>query len=429
MKAVLSLVASGTLFLTMTVPVLAGENWSSFQNSGTVSLDAAAADFTLSDEIAWTASIAGYGQSSPVVWDGHVYVTSVAGPNKETYHVTAYALRDGTELWQYHVANASPRENNNYVSKAAPTPAADADGLICFFEGGNLVALTHDGELRWQRNLVDEYGPIGARFGLAASVEQDDDAAFIWVERPEQPYVLSVNKDNGDTNWKVDGVGATSWASPRLVPVGETRHLVLSAIGSLVGLDPESGETLWRLDGVTGNSTPTPIPLGDGRFLIGATVGTEETDTGGASASNGVVAISRTGTGTWQADYVWRAERATSSFGSPIAHAGTAWFVNRAGVVYGLDVNTGEERLARRLAGSTWATPLGVGERVFFFGKDGRVNVLSGTGESPDIALWDALPSDPGAGGTLYAATWSDPYVLLRRGDRLFAVRTTHGTK
>jgi outer membrane protein assembly factor BamB len=429
MKAVFSLVALGALLLTMTVPATAGENWSSFQNAGKVSMAADAAGLTLSEEIAWSVSIAGYGQSSPVVWDGRVYVTSVEGPNKETYHVTAYGLRDGTELWQYDVANASPRENNNYVSKAAPTPAADADGLLCFFEGGNLVALTHDGRLRWERNLVDEYGDIGARHGLAASVEQDDDSAYVWVERPEQPYVLSVNKETGETNWKVDGVGATSWASPRLVPAGESRHLVLSAIGSLVGLDPASGETLWRLDGITGNSTPTPIPLGKGRFLIGATVGREEADTSGAAASNGVVAIGRTDTGSWQADYVWRAERATSSFGSPIAHGGTACFVNRTGVVYGLDVETGEERFARRLAGSTWATPLGEGERVYFFGRDGRVNVLSGGGESPDIALWDALPADPGAGGTLYAAAWCDGFVLLRRGDRLFAVRTTDGMR
>ena len=85
-----------------------------------------------------------------------------------------------------------------------------------------MVALTHGGDIRWERNLVEDYGEIEARHGLSASVEQDDEKAYLWVERSEQPYVLAVNKATGDTDWKVEGLGTTSWASPRLVPVSRT---------------------------------------------------------------------------------------------------------------------------------------------------------------------------------------------------------------
>jgi outer membrane protein assembly factor BamB len=350
--------------------------------------------------------------------------------------VTAYGLANGKELWSVKVTNATPEESSNYVSKAAPTPAADTDGLICLFEGGNLVALSHDGQIRWKRNLVEDYGELVARHGLSASVEQDESSVYLWLERSEDPYVLSVDKRTGKTNWKAEGVGATSWASPRLVPVPGGRHLVLSAVGSLLGLDPETGRKLWRMDDVTGNSTPTPIPLGDGRFLIGATVGRGgESGEGRAAESNGVVAITPTADGGWQADYQWRAKRATSSFGSPIAHNGMAYFVNRTGVLYGLDLETGDERFAKRLSGSTWATPLGVGNRVFFFSRDGRVSMTSGDRDDPDVVTWEGLPADPKpanaseqspfSGSVLYAASLSDALVVLRRGDRLFAVPTT----
>lgn len=416
--------------------VSAGDNSPAFQNGGTVSLSSTAASVgLLESDPAWSADITGYGQSSPVVWNDRVYVTSVEGDQKQTCHIAAYRLEDGERLWQHALSNASPAENSNYVSKAAPTPAADADGLICFFEGGNVVALTHDGEFRWERNLVTDYGQIAARHGLSASLEQDEDSAYVWVERAEEPYVLSLNKQTGRTNWKVPGLGVTSWASPGLVPVAGGRHLVLSGIGSVVGLDPSTGERLWVFDQISGNSTPTPVPVGEGRFLIGATDGRGESSggEGRAAESNGLIGITQTGAGAWQADYVWRAARATSSFGSPIAHRGLAYFVNRTGVLYGLDITTGEERFARRISGSIWATPLGVGKQLFFFGKDGRVDLLVPTDDDLLVTTWNSLPGDagppadesagPGGGSVLYAAALADGMFLLRRGDRLFAVR------
>lgn len=434
------------LFLTillagaMGLDTSAASQWASFQNGGHTSVDKNVS--RLADTIAWTAKIPGYGQSSPVIWDGRVYVTSVEGANKETCHVSAFDLATGKPLWRHDLKNATPQEFSDYVSKAAPTPAADSDGVVCFFEGGNLIALTHAGQVRWERNLVEEHGPITSRHGLSASVEQNAESVFVWVERAENPYILSVNKKTGQTAWKVDGLGTTSWASPRLVPVSGGEHLVLSGVGTLVGLDPKTGERLWKFDGITGNSTPTPMPIGEGRFLIGATVGRDAPSGGNSAESNGVVEISKGDDGQWRADFVWRAKRATSSFGSPIAHNGMAYFVNRSGVLYGLDLNTGEERFTQRLPGSTWATPLGVGSRVWFFGKDGEVTIMTPTDSKPELETWSQLPADakpenpaaqagpasgPAGGSVLYASAWTDQRVVLRRGDSLFAVDTAGG--
>lgn len=369
--------ATNVLLITLcaSVSAVADENWASFQNGGRVSFAEAGAPGDL--QLAWTADVAGYGQSSPVIWEGRVYVTSVSGANKETYHVSAYRLADGEKLWQHDFPNASPRESSNYVSKAAPTPAADENGVVCFFEGGNLLGLSHDGEVRWERNLVSEYGAIDSNHGLAASVEQSDDTVFIWAERKTDPYVLAVEKSSGETRWKAAGLGVTSWASPRLVPVEGGSHLVLSGIGRISGLDPESGKRLWTFEKISGNSTPTPMPLGEGRFLIGATVGRGEADSGRAAESNGVIAIKKQPDGTWRADFVWKARQATSAFGSPIDHAGHVYFVNRSGVLFCLDVESGEEKYVQRLGNSLWATPVARGDRLYFFGKEGTLVTAS----------------------------------------------------
>lgn len=427
------------LFTLLTIFVAtslhAAETWPSFQNGGNVSTTRKM-PVQLGD-VQWEISLQGYGQSSAIVWGNLAYITTIEGDNKDQCHVIAYQLADGNKAWQHTLDSASTAENSSYISRAAPTPVADADGVICFFEGGNVVALDHAGTVRWERNLVTDYGDVKARHGLSSSLEQNDDSVFVWVERSEEPYILSLNKQTGKTEWKSAGLGATSWASPRLVPVVDGQHLVLSAIGSIAGLDPNTGERLWLFDGISGNSTPTPMPLGDGRFLIGATVARGEAGGGRAAESNGVIQISQAEDKTWTADYAWKAKRATSSFGSPIVHNGVALFVNREGVLYGLNAEDGKELFAKRLRGSMWSTPMGVGDQVFFFERDGKVESLSDIAESQTLTTWDKLPQppkqeEPAAGGrpamfsgpVLYAATWCSDRVLLRRGDRLFSVAT-----
>lgn len=436
MKNLASLLVASTIAAT----AFANDAWTSFQNGGNVA-NATPSEVSLGD-IQWQTEFTGYGQSSPVVWDGNVYITTVQGDNKDKCHVTAYRLDDGTQLWQHTLANATPAESSNYISKAAPSPVTDKDGIVCFFEGGNVIALTHKGKVRWERNLVEDYGDLKARHGLSSSLEQDDDSVFVWVERSDDPYIASLNKQSGETEWKSKGLGATAWSSPRLLPVDGGQHLVLSAIGSLAGLDPVTGERLWTFDGISGNSTPTPMPLGNGRFLIGATVGRGESGGGRAAESNGVVQIQRTDDSKWSADYAWKAKRATSSFGSPIAHNGVAMFVNREGVLYGLNAETGDELFAKRLKGSIWATPIAMGEQVLFCEKDGKIDTLSNIDSAQKLSTWDKLPEPPkpdppaeaeneGRGGppsgpVLYAAVVIGDRLLLRQGDRLFSVALKH---
>lgn len=407
--------------------------WTGFQGPVPQDAKVEAAPMTWSPDqgLLWRAEITGYGQSSPVTWGDRVFITSVSGPKKEQCHVTAFDLETGKVLWKHDLDAATQTESSNYVSKAAPTPVVDARGVICFFEGGNLIALTHEGEVRWQRNLVQEFGAIESRHGLAASLEQSDDRVFVWVERQTEPYVLAVNKTSGRDDWKVPGLGVTSWASPRLIPVKDQQHLVLSGVGRLSGLDPATGKTLWNFTEIKGNSTPTPVPVGDSRFLIGATVGRGEGDSGKAAESNGLIAIKPSDDGSFRAEYVWKAKRATSSFGSPLAHRGHAYYVNATGVLFCLDLETGEERYSNRLADSIWATPIAFGDRIGIFGKGGTVSIVS-SGEAfnklAENVTWEAQAADPAAsrnpGGApvLYAAVYVQDRLLLRRGDLLYCV-------
>lgn len=417
--------------IASSVSLSSANDWTGFQNGGKLAVTGKDYPVNWSPQsgVAWERELAGYGQSSPVIFGETFFVTSVSGDMKENCQIEAFNTRTGDKVWQFDTENSTPAKNSTYVSKAAPSPVCDRSGVVTLFEGGNVVALSPAGELRWQRDLVAEYGVIESRHGLSSSLEQNGKAVFVWIERSENPYVLALEKSTGKTIWKAEGLGVTSWSSPRLVPVAKSEHLVLSGIGKLVGLDPATGEQLWEFDKIAGNSTPTPIPIGSNRFLIGATVGRGESGRGKAAQSNGVIAISNSAEDGYSAEYVWQAKAATSSFGSPIAHNGLAWFVNRTGVIYCLDLETGEQKYASRTPGSIWATPIVIGDSLYLFGKNGTTTVIS-TGPKYEVIaennLWEAEPAKEGQpafqGPVLYAASLTNSQLILRRGDRIFAI-------
>ena len=432
---------AATLSALFTLPATAQE-WTRFQNGGVAPADGAAlpVEWSAENGILCSVPVDGYGQSTPLVRGGTVYVTFTAGEMKDVYHVRALDLDTGATKWDYELENSAPEKNSVMVSRAAPTPVVDDAGIVAFFEGGNLVALDHEGKKRWERDLVAEFGNVKARHGLAASLEHDGDVVYVWVEREAEPYVLAVSKETGETVWKAEGAGGTSWASPRLVDVAEgERHLVLSGSGRIVGLDPANGERLWAIEDVSNNTSNTPIPLGDGRFLVGASEG-RGAQPAGAPKSNGVVEITKDENGAFAAEYVWRARRAMSSFGSPAVSGDNAYFVNRAGVVFCMDLETGEQHYSERCAESIWATPIAVADRVYLFGKDGTTTVVKG-GDTFEVLAENTLwvneepepepESEEGEGGrrrgnfggpVLYAAALSKDRIVMRRGDQVYCV-------
>ncbi len=376
--------------------------------------------------VAWRARIEGYGQSSPVVFGERIFVTSISGPMKEHCHVSAYSLRDGKRLWKQSFPAASRARNSGYISKAAPTPVVDATMLVAWFEAGNLIGLSHDGEVRWKRDLVSEFGKIDTRHGLGSSLVPYDDNVIVWVERETDPYLMAVDRETGETRWKVAGLGARTWTTPCLLPVGPETHLVLSASGILVGFDPRTGKRLWTLDGLTGNTVPSPQPIGSGQLLVGADVGDGDAPAGQVAKSNGVVEVSKNANGTYQVRYRWRSERATSSFGSPVADGQYCYLVNRAGVLFCLDLATGKERYAKRIGDSVWATPLIVGSRIYFFGKRGKTVVVRTGSRFEKLAentLWEggaaAAGTRPSSGRVLYAVAVAGDRLLVRTGSEL----------
>jgi outer membrane protein assembly factor BamB len=330
------------------------------------------------ESLAWRVETPGYGQSAPVAWKGRVYVTSVEGDEKETLHVLCYAADDGRKLWQKTLAATQKGKNSPATSRAAPTPVVDQAGVYAFFESGDLIALTHDGRVRWQRSLAKQFGELKNNHGLGGSPAQTERAVLVLVDHQGPCYLLAVNKADGEDLWKAGRTPRSSWTSPIVVSAHGEPAVLVSSGGAVTAYDATSGQRLWELGGLTGNTVPSATASGD-LVVIGAGDSVRKPDPAGAARSNCCLRLTADGKPGYEV--VWRAKRVIAGTASPLVHAGHVYLTDKAGIVHCLDLTTGEARYAERLENQQWATPVGAGGHVYFFGKDGVTTVLK-TGPS-----------------------------------------------
>ncbi len=351
------------LLLSVVFAASPSNAWQSFRGAGNSISDAQDLPLKWSDDtgVAWKVKLPGYGQSSPVIWHDRVFVTSADGSNKETAIVACFDLRSGRQLWTTDFRSSQTAKVSNYVSRAAPTPTVDKDRVYVFFETGNLAALTHDGQIVWQRSLTDDYGKFLGNHGLGGSIAITENALVVLVDHDGPSYLLAVDKATGKTIWKQDRPKRVSWSSP--ISAGD--EIIVSSNGVCEAIDAKTGKQRWIVQDIEGNTVPS------------ATV-SEEFVVVGSSKVGSNLAVRRGGNNDVTDTHIaWRSREATATFSSPLVYQSHVYLVNKVGVAFCLDAKTGDTVWKQRIGESCWASPLGACGRIYFFGKSGATTVVA----------------------------------------------------
>lgn len=100
------------------------------------------------------------------------------------------------------------------------------------------------------------------------------------------------------------------------------------------------------------------------------------------------------------------------SASSPFLFGECVYWVNTTGAARCLVPSTGAVRWTHRLPASTWATPLGHGDHVYFFTEHGVTEVLRAMSEAPDVVATNHLTVEASVTG--FAAV--DDAIVIRAG-------------
>jgi outer membrane protein assembly factor BamB len=380
--------------------------WPGFRGTGDSHTEAEGLPLTWSEtkNIAWNIPLPGYGQSSPVVWKGRLFLTAVEGAMKEKLIVLSYDLKSGREIWRKEFVATFTMKDAGTVSKAAPTPVVDDKRVYFFFESGDLLAFDHSGKLQWQRKLADEYGGYKTNHGLGSSLAITDDAVVTLVVHSGPSYLLAADKRTGKNLWKQELKPGGGWSTPLVIGQTGKQQILLSIGGSVTAYDGKTGEPIWSFGGLKGNNIPSPSVDPEQGLLVA-----------GSSDKGMNVAIRLGGSGDVTAsNLLWRAPEAAANFCSPLIHQGYVYFVNKVGVAFCLDLKTGEERWRQRLGGEVWASPLAAGNRIYVFGVDGKTFVLQAGAKFQQLAMNELTDVE-----RVYGVAAVDRALLIRSGRKL----------
>ncbi|MCY4187790.1 MAG: PQQ-binding-like beta-propeller repeat protein, partial [Bryobacterales bacterium] len=384
-----------------------GSSWIGFRHGGdgvTAAKDLPL-EWSHDRNIAWYVDLPGYGQSTPAVWNGRIYVTAVSGERKETLLLLCLSIEDGRELWRRTFESSRPQQAGNRTARAAPSPAVDGRGVYALFDSGDFLAFSHTGEPVWSRDLNETFGPIQNGHDFGSSPRLDGDRLYIHVSHLGPSYVVAVSAGAGNVLWKAEMPPEGGWNTPVAVDGPDRRIALVSRAGGATALDAATGEEIWSHPGEWSQATAIPSLAHSREIVVVPSMNRGKTFAIRLSAPR---------------QKLWTAERATNHYSSPLAHDGRVYLTNPVGVIFCLDLETGRELWAHRAAGPAWASPIAASGRLYFFGETGVTTVLQ-QGPQPVVLAQNEVP----VVDRIYCAAAVDGRLLLRTGTRLIQIAET----
>jgi outer membrane protein assembly factor BamB len=426
-------------------PLLAGDwpQWRGPHSQGISVETGLPVRWSRTENIAWKASLAGFGASSPIVTRGAVIVTSqigsygggrssfprlarddeslsarehaIAGRNMTsgsagelTLVVEAFNSADGVRLWEYRTAAVGERQDlHEKHNLATPTPVSDGDRVFAWFGNGQVVALDSKGRELWKRHLGQDFGSFVNQWGHGSSPTLYRDMLILLCDHRAGAYLLALDKRTGERRWKVDrGRDRVSHSTPVVVPGPKGDELIVNSSERVEAFDPNTGALLWQAD----SPRQTPVPSAvfkDGTIFMSR--GYRNSD---------VIAIRSGGRGDVTASHIrWRLPNGASYVPSVLLYEGLVYMTNEVGVVTCADAATGSKVWQKRLSGIFFASPAAGDGKVYMVSETGETFVLR-AGREPSILSTNDLGER-----FLASPAISGGKIFLRSDGAVFAVR------
>ena len=360
--------------------------------------------WSATDNVVWRAPVPGSGNSSPIVWDDHIFLTTGRDAGRRLF-VLAYRRSDGALLWETEVA-PGPRESvHRKNGPASATPVTDGERVYASLGGRGLVALDFEGRLLWHT----EIGRVANYHGPAGSPLLYRGRLILYQDQRGGGFVAAYDTATGAQVWRTARDASVGWGTPVAIRVADRDEIVVSSQHTVRAYDPDSGGELWSCDGNRFEVIPTPVVAAGLVFCTSGRAGP-------------TLAIRPGGRGDVTRTHVaWSTPRGSPFVPSPIAYRGYLYTVNdMASIVTCFDAATGavrwQQRLGRALREGFSASPVAVDGKLFFTNDDGVTFVVRA---GPEFELLHT--NDIGA-RTLASPALVDGRWYIRTVDELIAI-------
>jgi len=383
--------------------------------------------------IRWKADLPGKGSSTPIVWDGRVFVLAAVKTDREAkpdelpkvdanfktktdppkhFHkflVLCFDRYSGQKLWEKQAAEAVPHEgHHDSHSYCAGSPTTDGKYLYASFGSFGTYCYDFGGALVWSRDLGRMHTRLG--WGEAVTPVIHGDSLLLNYDQEADSVLYCLDAATGKTKWAAKRDEKTSWNTPLVVESGGRTQVIVNGTSRIRSHDLATGDVIWSCGGMTTNSIPSPVLFGE-TVLCTSGYGAGQTlaiplDSRGDLGLDGAVA--------------WRHKGGAPYVPSPLLADSRLYFTQmNDNLLTVLDARTGKvlvdkERLPQ--VRSFYASPIAAAGRVYFTDRTGTTLVLKAGAEVEVLAvnkLDDAIDASPVAVGK---------QLFLRSATRLYCI-------
>jgi len=388
---------------------------------------------------AWRTKIPGLGNSSPIVWDDLLCVTTAISSQDNSFKPGLYGniepvndssphewkvicldKRTGAARWQQTVHQGVPAIKRHPKStQANATLATDGVHLAAFFGSEGLYVYDLAGKQLWNKSfgvLDSGYFEVPeAQWGFASSPIIHNGVLIVQADVQKNSFLAAFDVDTGREIWRVVRTDVPTFGTPAVVEAGGRRQVVVNGWKHTGGYDFETGRELWKLTG--GGDIPTPTPVaGDGLIFITSAHGDQSPVHAIRATANGDISLK--GDASSSTNVAWSVPRAGSYMATPLLYGDYLYVVRWNGILGVYEARTGKQAYQQRLgAGATafTASPVASGGHVYFATEDGEVYVIK-AGSAFELTATNRLDAP-----MLATPAISDGRLFIRTKDEIMA--------
>jgi outer membrane protein assembly factor BamB len=329
--------------------------------------------WSATENVAWKTKLPDGGNSTPVVWGEHVFLTQSTEKGKNRLLI-CFDRKDVKELWRYSVTYDKPELTHDTNPHCGASPATDGERIVACFASAGIACVDFSGKELWKRDL----GEQRHIWGSGASPVIAGDRVFLNFGPGPAQALYCLDKRDGKTIWKHDEPGGASgeplpggekgewigsWSDPLLRRVGQRDELLMTWPGRVCAHDPASGKVLWSCSGLNPLIYTSPV------FADGIVVGM-----GGFGGSS--LAVKAGGSGDVTGSRLWLVEKTRQRIGSPVIHDGHIYILTDPGIAECRSLADGKILWEERLkgpgpTGTNWSSLVRSGDRLYAANQGG----------------------------------------------------------
>jgi outer membrane protein assembly factor BamB len=406
-------------------------------------------DYDSGENVLWESPIGG--RAAPVVLNGRVFlgcrtaddVTIPAERINAREQVVCRDAANGEIIWQdvFNITQTdipAPR-----VGWAALVADPETSYVYMHSVSGIFRCYDFDGNVVWEKSLLEEYGKISGYGGRTQTPIIDEDKVIVgffglsWgskaVPPPKMTY-FAFDKRTGALLWQAP-VGSppkdTNYSNPVVTVIDGQRLLIGGgADGNVHAINVRNGAPVWtfRMSRRGLNMTPAVV---DNYVYISH--GEDNIDT---TEFGRVQCIDARGKGDiTETNSVWRVNGIKAGYSAMLVNEGILYVVADTGKLHAFDSQTGEELWDYSLGTVGKGAPVWADGKMYVMEVNGRIHILKPTREKCESLSMNHLKSVDGKGDDEIYATpaISDGRVFFVTRDRTICIgnesagkRTSH---